>query len=213
MALIVIDHGNRIQTPVSSVFPDRGVEAATPAKATHDSAGLEKRMHADGEPFKQVMDSELGSTAKRTRPTGPDTYSPDKTPAASRRLKAAQIMSHPVQTIARETTFKNVWMRMRELKISHLMVVDSNQHPVGIISKDDVIEHGKDSPVSIANFYTRKLIAASPETDVSVISATFIEFDINAMPVFDHHDQLLGIVCRSDLLRLLISGSHIESWA
>lgn len=213
MALIVIDHGNRIQTPIRSIFPDRGVESTSPAKATHDSAGMEKRLHADGEPFTQLLDSELSNNNKRTRELGPDTYSPEKKPAPSRKLKAAQIMSHPVQTIAREATFKNVWMRMRELHISHLMVVDNNKHPVGIISKDDVIEYGKESPVSIANFYTRKLIAASPETDVSVISATFIEFDINAMPVFDHKDQLLGIVCRSDLLRLLISGSHIESWA
>ena len=213
MALIVIDHGNRIKTPVRSLFPARGVDSTTQAKATHDSAGLEKQVHADGEPFSHFLGTDASNPHNEAQP---DTYSPtkpDQRLAHHKRLKAAQIMTHPVHTISREATFKTVWSRMQELHISHLMVTDAQEHPVGIISRTDIIEHGKDSPVSIANFFTKQLIAALPDTDVAVISATFIEYEINAIPVFNENEQLLGIVCRSDLLRLLISGAHIEGWA
>jgi CBS domain-containing protein len=213
MSLIIIDHGNRIETPISSLFPARGVDPTTPPKAIHDSAGTEKRLHADGESFTNYL---KGETTSRTKEQTPNTYSainPDKPKSHTVKLKAAQIMTWPVHTIAREVTFKAAWLRMQELHISHLMVTGANDDPVGIISHIDIIEHGKDSTVSIANFYTRKMIAASPETDISVISASFIDYKINAMPVFGAENQLLGIICRSDLLRLLISGPHIESWA
>jgi predicted transcriptional regulator len=72
---------------------------------------------------------------------------------------------------------------------------------------------GKDSTQSITNFYTQKLIAGAPHTQATQIAACFIEFDINALPIFDHDENLVGIVCRTDLLRLIISGAHIESWA
>ena len=213
MSLIVIDHGNRIETPVKSLFPSRGVEQTTATKSLHDSAGIEKRVHADGDNFTSILQHE---TKQPIKDNSPDTYSainPEKRKQQTTKLKAAQIMSHPVHTIAREVTFKTAWERMQELKVSHLMVIANNNEPVGIISHIDIIEHGKDSPVSIANFYTKQLIAASPDTDISVISSSFIDYEINAIPIFDSSNQLLGIVCRSDLLRLLISGSHVESWA
>ncbi|SIS47212.1 HPP family protein [Neptunomonas antarctica] len=214
MSLIIIDHGNRIETPISSLFPARGVDATTQPKALHDSSGTEKRLHADGESFTDFLKGE--TTANSPKQQTPNTYSainPDKPKSHSVKLKAAQIMTWPVHTIAREVTFKAAWIRMQELHISHLMVTGANDDPVGIISHIDIIEHGKESTVSIANFYTRQLIAASPDTDISVISSSFIDYKINAMPVFDEESQLLGIICRSDLLRLLISGPHIESWA
>ena len=219
MSLIVIDHGNRIKTPVESLFPARGVEQTSPSKATHDSAGIEKRAHADGDNFTNILSHETKQPPKENSPESYNTHNtysainPEKLKSRTAKLKAAQIMSHPVHTIAREVTFKTAWMRMQELHVSHLMVTGNNEEPVGIISHIDIIEHGKESPVSIANYYTRQLIAASPDTDISVISSSFIEYEINAMPVFDSNNQLLGIVRRSDLLRLLISGSHIESWA
>lgn len=213
MSLIIIEHGNRIETPVKSLFPARGVEQVAPPKAMNDSANLEKRVQAKSESFTSILHHETKQPLKEDLPNTYSAINPDKPKRHATKLKAAQIMSHPVHTIAREVTFKTAWLRMQELDVSHLMVTDNNDNPVGIISHIDIIEYGKESPVSIANFYTKQLIAASPDTDISVISSSFIEYKINAMPVFNENNKLLGIVCRSDLLRLLISGSHIESWA
>ena len=214
MALIVIDHGQRIQSPVKTLFPARGVDSLARAKATHDSAGTEKHVHADGEDFITVLQSQRKEPAP-LREAGANTYTDlsKKRAASDKKLRAAQIMSSPVQSIPRETTFKGAWMRMQELHISHLMVTDSDEKPVGIITREDIMEHGKDSPVSIANFYTRQLIAASPDTELNTLSNTLLEYDINALPIFDDNNQLLGIVCRADLLRMLVSGAHIEGWA
>lgn len=215
MALIVIDQGNRIQTPVRSLFPNRGVDSTTQSKAAHDSAGLEKQVHADGENFAQHIDTQVGQKSA-PQPKTPDTYedlAPTKATKTKPGIRAAQIMTHPVHLQPREATFKATWQRMQDLRISHLIVTDETGKPSGIISKTDIIEHGKDSPVSIANFYTQQMIGAAPETDVAEISATFIEYDINALPIFDEESELLGIVTRSDLLRLLISGTHVEGWA
>jgi predicted transcriptional regulator len=102
---------------------------------------------------------------------------------------------------------------MQELKISHLMVVNTQGKPVGILSAKDITALGADSIQSITNIYSQKLIAGSPLTEVTQIAACFLEYDINAIPIFEQEEQLVGIVCRSDLLRLIISGAHIERWA
>lgn len=100
MALIVIDHGQRIQTPVKTLFPARGVDGLARTKATHDSAGTEKHVHADGEDFVQVLQSQPKEKAVVREPTA-DTYTdPSKKRAtADKKLRAAQIMSSPVQSI------------------------------------------------------------------------------------------------------------------
>lgn len=209
MALLVIDYGQRIATPVEAVFNRRGVEATSATKASHDSAGLETKVDADGDSFAQLLDSE-----PKPRPREPDTtYSPSSmAPAKPHTVKAAQIMTQPVHSIPHNATFYRVWQRMQELAINHLMVSE-NDRTVGIISRGDVLEQGKTATISINDHYSRQLIGAGPDTDVALIAASFIEYRIDAMPIFNEQNQLVGIVCRSDLLRLLIRGSQVERWA
>lgn len=212
MSLIIIDAGYRIQTPVESQFPAQGINGLTQAKATHDAAGRERRVDADGENFTHLLEAENHA---RSRPPPKDVVyeKPAGIQERPRGITAEQIMSQPVHTIPRETTFQATWDRMEVLGVGHLITVDADDKPVGIISRSDVREHGKNSPVSIANFYSQQMIAASPDTEASLIAHALVEHHINAVPIFNNDEQLVGIVTRSDLLRLIITGAHLERWA
>ncbi|GGO85109.1 hypothetical protein GCM10011348_32900 [Marinobacterium nitratireducens] len=220
MALVIYDQGYRIQTPVQALFKPSGVEPVEEIKASHATAGEEQRVHAEGEQFR--IQGYQGYRDPRRRPA-------PRTSQAQRRgyeepakqnqtrgapsLPASLYMSSPVQWITRHTSIAEARDRMRNLKIEHLVVMSPQERPLGIVSYGQLERSGQHPMINVASIYSRHLIAASPDTDAAHLAATFVEYEIGAIPIVDERDRLVGIVTRTDLLRLLISGARIESWA
>lgn len=213
MALVIYDQGYRIQTPVRALFKPGGVDILEPIKALHTVAGEEQRVHAEGERFTLPETPTRTRTRARTAPPGYASGQEAGTRQEAPQLLAAQIMTTPVHRISPDTRASDARERMRHLNIEHLVVVSDAQRPLGMISAGDLQQARLEPRDSVASIYSRHLLAASPETDVSHLAASFVEFGIGAMPIVDSQDGLVGIVTRTDLLRLLISGAHIERWA
>lgn len=214
MALYVYDHGYRIQTPKEGLFKPGGVNSLNRSRHTHRSADVEDKLHADGEKF--TVPHKFDSHPKEPADAASKAYAAfaeepevDNEAAA---LTVSRIMVSPVHTTTDATPVVTAWKRMESLEVSHLVVSNDGNMPMGLLSKTDLIEAGKDSIKAITDIYSRKLIAATPETRVQDVAISFIENEINAMPVVDDKDKIVGIVCRTDLLRLLVSGPHLERW-
>ncbi|WP_417534228.1 HPP family protein [Marinobacterium stanieri] len=220
MALVIYDQGYRIQTPVESLFKQRGVESmqqsshASGLPASEDKAqrqqGTEERIELSRERF------QLPNQPGRAPHKGYEQPSESTNSSASSKaqgLHASQVMSSPVLTIRAETSLRQAWELMQAQEVYHLILVDDNERALGILSRNDILERGTDSPISVTQAYRKQMIVASPTTPVSSIAASFVRYDIGAIPVIDDQDRLQGIVCRTDLLRMLINNAHIESWA
>lgn len=212
MALYVYDHGYRIQTPKDALFPKGGVNSLKESKASHRSADIEDRLHADGDKF-VIPGPEKGpeNTDNVTRAYASVSEESADEPESAQ-LSVAHLMVSPVHTIPPTTPISTAWKRMDTLEISHLVVSDDEQRPLGLISKADLLEAGPDSIKPVREIYSKKLIAAAPETRIQDVAINFIENNINSIPVVDKDDKVVGIVCRTDLLRLLVSGPHLERW-
>ncbi|WP_299178394.1 CBS domain-containing protein [uncultured Neptuniibacter sp.] len=213
MALFVYDHGYRIQTPKESLFPAKGVPSLHKTRHSHRSADKEDNLHADGDKvvlprFKnQSLSGAQGAATKAYTSTADDTQR-----RKSDNLTVSRIMVSPVHTVSPATPINSAWQRMQSLEISHLVVIDADKRPLGLLSESDLLAPGTDSTTAIKDIYSRKLIAATPETLVQDVAISFIDHGINAMPVVGSRDEVVGIVCRTDLLRLLVSGLHLERW-
>lgn len=214
MAFYVYDHGYRIQTPKESIFPPRGVGATQQTRHSHRSADKEDKVHADGEKF--VIPSRnqnaSGKTPSHAGYTSIHEQLDNKDSDDKSRLTLSHIMVSPVHSVTPYALIRAAWQRMEELKIGHLVVLDDAGQLKGLISKHDLLEAGKDSLGSINEIYTRQLIAATPETTVRDAASSFIEHNINSLPVIDKKGKVVGIVCRTDLLRLLVSQPNQERW-
>ncbi|WP_420599267.1 HPP family protein [Neptuniibacter sp.] len=214
MALYVYDHGYRIQTPKEALFKPGGVKSLTRSRHIHRAADIEDKLHADGEkftvrrPLEEVVNHSADPASKAYAEFSEEPESDNE--AAS--LTVSTIMVSPVYTTTESTPVVTAWKRMESLEISHLIISNDGTKPLGLLSKTDLAEAGKDSIKAITEIYSRKLIAATPETRVQDVAISFIENEINAMPVVDDQDTIVGIVCRTDLLRLLVSGPHLERW-
>jgi CBS domain-containing protein len=219
MALVIYDQGYRIQTPVESLFRPRGVEGLAASASTAAVPGSEDQARQQ-----QALDQRIQLSKERFQIPGERTgqaphqvYQDTRDAAGSRQkphgLRAAQIMTSPVLTIAPQTSLRQAWALMQEQDVSHLVVVDADERALGLLSLHDVLRGGTDSPVSVTQAYQRQMIVATPDTEVSSIAASFVRYPIGAIPVIDEDEKLRGIVCRTDLIRMLINDGHVESWA
>lgn len=214
MALVIYDQGYRIQTPVRTLFKPGGVDRLEPIKALHPAAGEEQRIETEAERFRLLDASQHGT--KPPQQPAQRAYAASEKTAEKRnapQLLAAQIMTSPVQQISPDTTIRDARARMRHLGIKHLVIVSTQQRPLAMVSARDLDQSALPPQSPVAAIHGRHLLAASPQTDASHLAASFVEFDLGAMPIVDAQDALVGIVTRTDLLRLLITGAHIERWA
>ena len=123
---------------------------------------------------------------------------------------AAEPMTRRVVIVPPDLSLADAWNLMRRERFRHLPVV-SGSTLVGILSDRDIrlratIEDGAISvpatPVSDA--LTPWPYSCRPDTDVCDLVRMMTEHKIDAVPVLDGADQLVGLVTSTDLLLLLL---------
>jgi len=86
----------------------------------------------------------------------------------------------------------------------HQLPVIEGGHLVGILAERDLHEHtGYLQRTKVDAAMTSNPITVAPDTSAQQAAQLLIEKSINALPVVDG-GQLVGIVSRTDLLRLLV---------
>lgn len=213
MALLIYDNGNLVKNPSDATFPLRGVNATYSSRAPQSST---QRQPLPAE-TKATSPSHESSTSSRSTVVSSRLYEETGRKSDSlqdrRRLTALHVMSSPVVTIGVFDTVQSAWELMQKTEIDHLVVVNGQGHPVGIITGGDLLRFGQNSTSFVENLLNNSLIAVSPETLVREIALIFMEHKVSSVPVVNANHQVVGIVCRSDLLRLLVSGPNLEQRA
>ncbi|TCK07109.1 CBS domain-containing protein [Marinobacterium mangrovicola] len=222
MALVVYDQGYRIQTPVASQFKPKGVDTLTEPKESgslpssddiaHDEAReLEQSFLLGRQPGKQ---SPPRKAPANKGSAGPGIYSKSSLVGPERRksgLTAKQLFTAPVYTSRLHDTLYSANQKMQDHGIHHLVVVDEDSRPLGLISNTDLERVGKDSVQPVSTGYQSQMIVASLDTELSVLANTFVNYSVRALPVIDEQEKVVGIITRSDLLRLLINNGRVDS--
>ncbi len=142
-----------------------------------------------------------------------------------------QIMTGDVLAIAPETPIGQVARIMSDNGISGLPVVDANNNLVGIITETDIVSHEIqiDTPTfvpfldwiirmpgdtseddlrrvlatSAGELMTSPVYSVTVDATVREVATLMFERRVNPVPVLNHLGQVVGIVSRSDIVRLL----------
>jgi CBS domain-containing protein len=143
-------------------------------------------------------------------------------------MKAADIMTTKVVTVAADATAQEAAAQMLRHRVSALPVVDQSGKLIGIVSEGDLMRRGElgtererswwlellTSNRTLATDYakahgrkvsevmSRKLIVAKPDTPISDIALLLEQHAIKRVPIVDN-GKLVGIVARANLVQAL----------
>lgn len=142
-----------------------------------------------------------------------------------------QIMTVDVLATAPETSIAQVAMTMSENGVSGLPVIDADNTLVGIITETDIISHEiqVDTPTFVpildwiirmpgdtseddlrrvlatcaGDLMTAPVYSVTVDATVREVASLMFERKVNPVPVLNHDHRVVGIVSRSDIVRLL----------
>jgi len=132
-----------------------------------------------------------------------------------------EIMSKRITTVADNKTIKECYDLMQERSIQQLPIYDHDKsHLKAIVTIHDIIryifkdlmlaEQNANDPV--INIATKKIITTDPISDIRRVAKVMIDFNINAIPVVNSEDKLVGMVSRNDIVKAVSTIPHMQIW-
>ncbi|UKY47903.1 CBS domain-containing protein [Streptomyces inhibens] len=137
----------------------------------------------------------------------------------------SELMAKKVVSVQLDTPFKDIAQVLADNAVSAVPVLDSLGRPAGIVSEADLLRKAADQPDlsgrtplphleaweraraegrTAGELMSAPAVCAHPEWTV-VEAARLMEVqNVKRLPVVDETDMLLGIVSRSDLLRVFL---------
>ncbi|MCT8333107.1 CBS domain-containing protein [Leptospira sp. 85282-16] len=123
-----------------------------------------------------------------------------------------EIMSTPAHTLPSSETISNCLDFMLEKGIRHLPIVNDLGTLVGFVSDRDILEKSKsyerDWPIS--DIMTKRVLVGSPGSEIRGVTQVLLEERIGCIPVVNDDNQPIGMITRSDLLRLLLKYPNLN---
>lgn len=139
-----------------------------------------------------------------------------------------EAMSGTPTTVAPDTRIKAALRLLAEHRLTALPVVDAHGHLQGMVSEADLIRESltrdprlheiPDSgertalPQAVHEVYTPHAISVRPDDDLADAVELMTSTSIKSLPVVDERGRVVGVVSRSDVVRILArADSAIEA--
>lgn len=123
-----------------------------------------------------------------------------------------EIMSKPAYSLPSSETISYCLDFMLEKGIRHLPITDDLGALVGFVSDRDILEKSKsyerDWPIS--DIMTKRVLVGSPGSEIRGVTKVLLEERIGCIPVVDDDNHPIGMITRSDLLRLLLKYPNLN---
>ena len=119
---------------------------------------------------------------------------------------AIDVMTSPVKTLPVEAKLEQVRDLMKESGIRHIPITAHNKF-IGMISDRDLLKldmSGTFSFLKAIDAMNTLVIVALDETPLAHVARVLLEEKISALPVINKDHHLVGIISRSDILKVVI---------
>jgi CBS domain-containing protein len=125
--------------------------------------------------------------------------------APPRQLLAVDVMSAPTVSVPPTTSVSTAWSVMMRTGLRHLLVAAS-ETCVGVIEDRTVFAQWPMGPLALRRHSVSDLLGprarcVHPSTPLQTVASVMVEDGVDAVPVVDDADRLLGIVTGSDIAR------------
>lgn len=121
-------------------------------------------------------------------------------------LYAIDIMSKSIITMLKSTHLDKIQKVMQQKNIRHIPIVKENKL-LGMISDRDLLKLDLSAAFSFLKaeeIMTTVIIVTEEETPLSQIARVLVEENISALPVINKKHELVGIISRTDILKIVV---------
>lgn len=208
MALIVVEMGRRIVTPQS-----RGPRGTVKAQATKKTTAIDQ--------YHQFSEDSLTDTdhtqppVSNKQPLESKQLHPQKSPSPVSLL--ADIMSDNIITLTADASVAEAWALFQQHGFHHLPIIDDNNTTLAMLADRDILQapnQNKDIRAdNIMKFASKKVFCFSPDTDIRQATRILYEYDLGALPIINNNHELLGLVSRTDIIKVVSHYGPLELWA
>jgi CBS-domain-containing membrane protein len=141
-------------------------------------------------------------------------------------MKVRDVMGATVIAVRPEASFTEMVDAMRRFRVGALTVIDADDHPIGVVSDDDLLlretdsgehtgsvfdsykrrqEHRKAAGGTAREMMTTPAITITKDTTVRDAARLMHRHRIKQLPVIDAvTGRITGTICQSDLLKIFI---------
>ncbi|USX54531.1 MULTISPECIES: CBS domain-containing protein [Lentzea] len=121
-------------------------------------------------------------------------------------MNAADVMSSPAIAVSPGTTVRAASAMLGDHGFSALPVVDDDGRLVGIVSGADLLLAGmspETAQAPVSKVMRGSVVSASATASPAELTATMLAKRLRCLPIVTEEQVLVGVVSRSDLLRIL----------
>lgn len=136
-------------------------------------------------------------------------------------VHAYQLMKHPVRTITADVNILDAQTQFQKYGIQQMPVLSDQQRLIGMLSVNDLLQYliidgnqthyirGK----RVQDAMSKEVITADPVSDIRRIAQVMQEYHLNAIPIANDNDALIGIISRGDILRAVMNDPPLNMWS
>lgn len=135
--------------------------------------------------------------------------------------KISDIMTQDVFHVTKDSTIEEIYYFLKEKKVSQVPVTDFGKKIIGIVNKKIILTllmNNLDDTNSVLNrkiddVYLPEVITADPQSDVRHVVKIMIDLKLDAIPIVDESDTLVGIVSKTDILKAVANLPKLQLWS
>lgn len=208
----VVDVGGSQSPYVAGVFRDRKVHKVSKIPAIEpvgrENQPPEQQSHQESSSFQTRLYEQVQAFSQASPST----------------LVARDIMASPVTTLPLTASLAEAWDLVKNKRFRHIPIQSQKGALVGILSDRDLSRgtvesalaglKGSDylAKITIKSYVSHPVLVAAPETTLLAIARVLLEERIGAIPIVSAENELLGMITRSDILRVIVSHPNFEQW-
>lgn len=134
---------------------------------------------------------------------------------------AKDIMTKDIFSLDNKTTIEEAYNFLKDNKITQAPITSFGKRMIGILNKKIILNLIMDDIENIKNILNKKIediylpeiITAEPLADVRSVVKVMLDFKIDAIPIVDEDDVLLGIVSKTDIVRAVAHLPKLQLWS
>ncbi len=216
MAFTVLGPGLRDEVLLDNLIPNDDIPKTSKIPRTHDRDPRRDENNDQRQPEVSPLGKQANKAYSNTRE-----IIKEREPA----IRARQIMTSPVVSLHENTSIVEAWQLFRNQRFRHVPVLSAKGDLIGLLSDRALLRYAAvtgnippydlNSPqarISIKDICSDNVLTATPDVEIREIARLLIELHMGAMPIVDKYDNLVGIITRADILRIVVTQAPLELW-